>query len=225
MERALSAQPTAWLPAAAARAAAGGVAGLVIGRLVAAELGDRVDDVWWPTWASAAALAVAFAAAPSASQLTARSPIAALGLATAVGLYLGVPETDHVLGVAVGLAVLTLAELRRGLHVDTIVTMAVDSALVWTAVRGAANRASAIIGGLALLGLLLVAPLVLAGRGRRAGGEWRAALLVAAQLVFVVVVARNSAIRPDAGAAAMIAVAGLVGLTITARIVVAGRPW
>ena len=50
-------------------------------------------------------------------------------------------------------------------------------------------------------------------------------LLVAAQLLFVVVVARNSAIPPDAGAAAAIAAAGLVGLAITARLVVAGRPW
>ena len=76
-----------------------------------------------------------------------RTPVAAFGVATAVGLYLGVPETDHVLGVSVGLAVLAVAELTRRLQVDAIVAMAVDSALVWAAVRGAANRASAVIGG------------------------------------------------------------------------------
>ncbi len=226
MERALKPNRSiSWLPAAAGRAAAGGVAGLLIGRLVAGELGDRLEDAWWPTWAGAAVLAVAFVAAPSAGRLTARGPVAALGVITAGGLYLGVPETDHVLGVAVGLAVLAVAELRHRLQVDTIVTMAVDSALVWTAVRGAANREGAVVGGLALLGLLLVAPLVLAGGGRREGGQWRAALLVAAQLIFVVVVARNGAVRPDAGAAAAVAAAGLVALTVTARFVVAGRPW
>lgn len=226
MERALRAhRSTSWLPAAAARATAGGVAGLLIGRLVAGELGDRVDGAWWPTWAGAAALAIAFVAAPSASRLTVRSPVAALGVVTAGGLYLGVPETDHVLGVAVGLAVLAVAELRHRLQLDTMVTMAVDAALVWTAVRGAANREGALVGGLALLGLLLVAPLVLAGRGRREGGQWRSAMLIGAQLIFVIVVARNGAVRTDTGAAAAVAAAGLVGLTITARLVVAGRPW
>ena len=57
--------------AVARRVFAGGLLGLLIGRLVVRELGDRIDDdAWWPSWAAAAALAVAFAAAPSAVSLT-----------------------------------------------------------------------------------------------------------------------------------------------------------
>jgi hypothetical protein len=211
--------------AAFGRAIGGGVAGLVIGRLIVRELGDRVDDMWWPTWAAAAALAIAFVAAPSVTQLTGRSTVAAIGLVTAAGLYLGVPETDHVLGLGVGLAVLAVAELRGRLQADAIVVMAVDAALVWTAVRGAVNRDGAVVAGLALLGLLLVAPVVVGGTSaRRSSPRVRVALLVIAQFVFVVVVARNGALRPDASGAALVAVAGLVGLTLAARLVVAGRP-
>ena len=207
------------------RAFVGGLLGVLIGRVIVRELGDRTDDAWWPSWAAGAALAVAFAAAPSVVGLTRQRTVAALAMITAGGLYLGVPETDHILGLLVGLAVLAIAEVRGRVRSDTIIVMAIDAALVWAAIRGAANREGAVVGGLALLGLLLVAPLVIGGSSRRANPPLAAAMLVIAQLVFVVVVARNGALRPDASGAALVACAGLVGLAGTSRLIVTGRLW
>ena len=211
--------------AVARRAFGGGLLGLLIGRLIVRELGDRIDDAWWPSWAAAAALAVAFAAAPSVVGLMRQRTVAVLGVITAGGLYLGVPETDHVLGLLVGLSVLAIADVRGRVRLDTIIVMTIDAALVWAAIRGAADREGAVVGGLALLGLLLVAPLVIGGSSRRANPPLAAAMLVIAQLVFVVVVARNGALRPDASGAALVASAGLVGLAVAGRLIVTGRLW
>ena len=79
--------------------------------------------------------------------------------ASALGLYLGVPETDHVVGVAAVLAVLVLASLAAPGRASWVLVVGLDVVLAWAAVRGAPGGGPALVAGLAMPGLLVVAPL------------------------------------------------------------------
>ncbi len=76
-----------------------------------------------------------------------------------VGLYLGVPETDHVVGVAAVLAVLLVASLAAPRRASWVLVVGLDVVLAWAAVRGAPAGGPPLVAGLAMPGLLVVAPL------------------------------------------------------------------
>ena len=182
----------------------------------------RPDGPDWRLWVAMATLAVAGWAAPSTDAWAGRGITSGIALVTSVGIFLGPPETDHVLGMALGLAVLWLAEVTGRARVDGLVVLAIDVLLVWAAVWGASGRAGAVVGGVAMLGLLLVAPLVrwAPGPARGLPPEWQGYALVGLQLVFVVVVARLGALRESALEAAVVSGVSLVVLVLLARIVV-----
>ena len=123
------------------------------------------------------------------------------------------------------LAVLWLAELTGRAYVDGLVVLLLDVVLVWAVLWGAAGRPGAIIGGAAMLGLLLVAPVAraLPGPARGIPPEWQGVALVLLQLLFVGGVARTAALWESALDAAVVAGGALVLLTVLARLIVGGR--
>jgi hypothetical protein len=131
-------------------------------------------------------------------------------------------------GLAAGLAVLWLADATGRLRMDGLVLLAVDVALVWVAVWGAVQRPGALVGGLAILGLLLVAPLAERLPGpRRAwlAPRWQVPALLGVQLVVAVAIARWGALQSSALVAAVVGVLGLATLAWLSRLMLGPRPW
>ena len=176
------------------RAAAGGAAGWA-----AIRWGVTEPE---PSWAPGSAAAVAAAgglAAPAVARGAGATVVTGWAAASVLGLYLGVPETDHVVGVAAVLAVLVLTSLAAPRPASWVLVAGLDVVLVWAAVRGAPGGGPALVAGLAMPGLLVVAPLTSHVPGPRralgagvgpAGGARRRC-----RQRFAVVVARNAASR------------------------------
>jgi hypothetical protein len=171
-----------------------------------------------PTWrapACALALAAAAVAATRIERWSERGVSVGWVLAAAIGMYLGVPETDHLVGVIAVLIVVWLAGVTGRLRADFPVVTGLDAVLVWAAVRGAAGSSGALLAALAMLGLLVLAPPI-AMLPRPANelvrAPWRAPLLVAFQLAFCVTVARLGGVRTTTTRAAVVAATGLVAL-------------
>ncbi len=179
----------------------------------------------WLVWVAIGALALAALAAPATDDWAGRGVTSGIALVTVVGIYLGPPETGQVAGLALALAVLWLAELTGRAYVDGLVVLLLDVLLVWAVLWGAAGRPGAIIGGAAMLGLLLVAPVAraLPGPARGIPPEWQGVALVLLQLLFVGGVARTAALWESALNAAVVAGGALVLLTVLARLIVGGR--
>ena len=202
---------------AVARAAIGAVVGWVLAEVVGA------DGPSWQGPAAAAVLAVAFLAAPGLDRWAGRGVTSAWALAAAGGLYLGVPETDRIVGVVAVLLVVVGAELLGRASVDGSVASGLDTVLVWAALYGAAGRGGALVAGLACLGMLVVAaPAAMPGRPSRelVPAPWRDPLLVVLQVLFVVVVARAGGVRTTTAEALGVAAVGVVLLSIAAWVVV-----
>ena len=194
----------------ALRAAAGAAVGWVI---VANTAASGVPGWWAP--AVAAALGVAVGVAGGTDRWAGTGISSGWALASGIGLYVGVPETDHLVGMLPVLAIVWLAELSGRMRVDAAVVIALDVVLVWATVHGAVNRSGALVAGLAVLGLLVVGPLVALVVDRVPGaarvpipGRWTMPALVGLQFVFAVGVARVGGVRTTtAEAVAVVAVA------------------
>ena len=136
------------------RAAAGGAAGWA-----AIRWGVTEPE---PSWAAGSAAAVAAAgglAAPAVARGAGAPVVTGWAAASVLGLYLGVPETDHVVGVAAVIAVLVLTSLAAPRQASWLLVAGLDVVLVWAAVRGAPGGGPALAAALAVPGLLVVAPL------------------------------------------------------------------
>jgi hypothetical protein len=72
----------------------------------------------------------------------------AMWLVVTAAIYGCVPETDHLPGIAVALAVLLLVELMTRHRLHGMANLAVAGVLVWAVFHGAAGRDRAIVGGL-----------------------------------------------------------------------------
>lgn len=221
------------LPAAARRplerpwpAAARALAGAIVA-WVALEWGvTRPEPTWRVLAAAAAILATAAVAAPIVARVAVPGVAGGLALASAIGLYLGVPETDLVVGVAAALAMVWFADLTGRLRVDWLIVFALDAVVVFAAVRGAAGRDGAVVGGLAMLGLLVVWPVTAWLPGPARGlvpRSLRPLTLLALHGAYVLVVARRSAIRDDAVGAAVVAAVGVAVLVVATRLAVGRR--
>lgn len=203
--------------------------GLAAGWVIVANTAPSGVPGWWAP-AVAGTLGVAVAVAPGTDRWAGTGINSGWALASGVGLYVGVPETDRLVGMLPVLAIIWLAELSGRMRVDAAVVIALDTVLVWAAVHGAVNRAGALVAALAGLGLLVVAPLVdlVAGRVRGTArlavpGPWRMPLLVGLQFLYAVGVARVGGIRTTtAEAVAVVAVAVPLLALIAAPII--GRP-
>jgi hypothetical protein len=139
---------------------------------------------------------------------------------TVAGVYATVPDTEQALaalGVALPLALLSwpwpLASLGRA------GAQAAIGALLWVIVAGGAARPSAVVGGVACLGLLVVEPLArVVDPGRRSAlerlppGRWGVPAAAAVQLVLVYVAAEAVVI---AGVELVVAVAVCLATTLS----------
>ena len=151
-----------------------------------------------------------------------------LAVVSVGGLYLGVPETDHFVALAAGLAVLWLADVAGRARVDGLVVLALTAVVAWAGLWGAVSRPGAVTGALALLGLLLVAWVaeLLPGPSQPiVPRQLQSVALLALQAVFAVAVARWGALRTAALEGAVVGGVGLLALAWLSRLVMGPRPW
>ena len=184
-----------------------------------------------PSWARAGAAgvsAVGGLTAPAVARSAGASVVTGWAMASAVGLYLGVPETDHVVGVAAVSAVLFLASLAAPTRASWVLVVGLDVVLAWAAVRGAPVGGPPLVAGLAMPGLLIVAPLTSYVPGPRRAivpAALQPAAMVGLQAVFAVGIARTAA-RTDTIAISSILVAlGVAVVVAAARLAVGSRSW
>jgi hypothetical protein len=187
---------------------------------------QRASGPQWRVWLAVGALALVALGAPRLDSWAGRGITSGVALVTVAGLYLGPPETEAIVGLALAFAVLWLAELTGRAHVDGFVAMLLAGVVVWAAVWGAASRPGAVVGAVAMLGLLLVGPLAVSvpAPGPGLPRPWDAIALVLLQLMFVVGVARTAALMDDAITAAAISGTALAMLTLLAWAITGGRP-
>jgi hypothetical protein len=155
---------------------------------------------------------------------------------SAGGIFLTVPDTEQAL-VALG-AALPLALLgwpRPLAWTGRAGAYAATGVLLWVVATGSAGRGSAVVGGVACLGLFVVEPLArLLDPGRGSvlewlpAGRWGVAVAALAQLALVLVAARVAGLRASAAAAGAIALlefAGAAALSLSASIVRRRTRW
>jgi len=200
------------------------VGGAVLGAVIA-QYAVSTDGPAWRVAAAAAVLGVVALGAPATARAATLGGAPAWALATAVGLYVGVPETDHVIGVGVGLAAFVVAELTGRARADGAAVVALGAALVWATLQGAGGREPALLAAFGAFGLLAVWPLVGALPGPRralAPAPLRPALVAAAHAVAAVVIGRRGAVTDERVDVVLFAVAGLAALVIVVRLVTGG---
>jgi len=147
------------------------------------------------------------------------------------GIYVTVPDTEQALialGAALPLALLgwpwPLASLGRvGAYTATGV-------LLWVVAAGSDGRASAVVGGIACLGLLAVEPLARLldpGRGsvleRLPTTRWGVAAAALLHLGLVLVAARVAGVRPNTAVAVTIALGELCAATLLSLLAAIAR--
>jgi hypothetical protein len=205
-----------------ARAVAGGVIGWIVAEVI-------VDNPG-PSWRVPAAVVVMAAialGAPFTARAIGLGGPPAWGLATAIGLYLGVPETNHILGVGAGLGVLVIAELTGAARTDGLTVVALGGVLVWAILQGAGEREPALLAGFATLGLIVLWPVVRyvpgPARGLAPRGV-RPLLVTGAHVANAWIVGRRGALVDDRVEMAVIGAVGAVALVLATRLVVGGRP-
>jgi hypothetical protein len=142
-------------------------------------------------------------AAPLVVASARRDPrlVAVLFAVSAVGLYVCVPDTEHARGLMGGLLAAGLLGVDPELAVTPGVS-AVTGLFVWTAAFGGHGRMGSVVGGIACLGVLVLAPLAGWSRRRRASRS----VLFLTQVAYVAYVARVAGFRQTAWAAAALAV-------------------
>ena len=109
-----------------------------------------------------------------------------------------------------------------------MLVVGLDVVLAWAAVRGAPAGGPALLAGLAMPGLLVIAPVTSQLPGPRrplVPGSMQPAALVGLQAVYAVTIARTAARTDTLAAAATIAALGLVLLVAAARVTVGPRSW
>ncbi|MFV0306177.1 MAG: hypothetical protein ACK5OX_00355 [Desertimonas sp.] len=186
---------------------------------------ERIVDAPGPSWRpilATAVVALVAAAAPSTARLTALGGPPAMALATTVGLYVGVPETDRVVGLGAGLAVLTVAELLGASHTTPAVVVALGAALVWADLGGAGTHATAVVAGIGALGMFVTAPLVtwMPGPTRAlVPRPLRGVVVIALHGAIVIAIGRRGAWGGSLAAVTAASVIGLVALTVAVRLV------
>jgi hypothetical protein len=187
----------------------------------------EVEQPWAP-WAIGIAVTIggslvaAFDGRPGARRL---GP--GLMAVSLVGVFITVPETREalpVLGAALPLVLLgwpsRLATLGAG------GALASTGLLAWTVGQGGTFRDSAVVGGLACLGLLMAEPvgsrLLDAPPLTRQPPPWALTAILAVHGTVVLVVARVAGLRDDLGTAVVLAVVALlVGVGLSAAITAA----
>ena len=201
------------------------IVGAVLG-WVAVDAMQRASGPDWRVWLAMAGVALAALGAPRLDDWAGRGITSGIALVTVLGLYLGPPETEAIVGLAVAIGVLWVAEVTGRARLDGLIVLLLSAVIVWAAIWGAVSRPGAVVGGVAMLGLFLVAPLArsIPGPGPGLPAPWDAVALVGLQLVYVVGVARTAALMDELDTAIAVTAAALLALTLAAWVITGGRP-
>lgn len=158
-------------------------------------------------WLRATTVGATVLLAPLVVVFAAREPrvAAVLFAVAAVGLYACVPDTEHARTLLGALLAAGLLGLDPALPAAPGAS-AVTGLFVWTAVVGGHARPGAVVGAIACLGVLVLAPL--AGWARV--GRSAPALFLGVQVVLVAFTSRVAGFRQSRGAAAALAAPALV---------------
>jgi hypothetical protein len=180
-------------------------------------------------WARPAAAVLLAAVAAGSVGMVRRWPRHALAtgscLAAFLGIYACVPETQRVGAIAVVVAIFFVGELTGQLRGSWPVVVAAAALALWVTYDGGVYRDSALVGGIASLGLVVLEPVAvrLPGPARGLPSALTAPALLALQAVYAVAVGRNAGLRADAASAVAVAVVMAAGLTLAARLIIGRR--
>ena len=200
--------------------------GAVAGWLIAVVLVDGSSPSW-RGGAAAAVMALGIGGAPALDTWSGRGVTSGWTLAAALGIYVGVPETDRAAGVIAVLLVVVAAELFGRGRVDGLIGAGLVAVLVWTAVAGAAGRGGALVAALATTGMLaLIGPLSAAPAPPRriVPVAWRDPVLVALQLAFAVGIARVGGVRTTTSGALLVVAIATPVLAVAAWLTIGPPP-
>ncbi len=100
-------------------------------------------------------------------------------------IALGVPETDHLIGVGLLVGGLALAELAANEHLPPALHLATAAAVVWSGLYGAAGQTRALLVALCGVAVILVPAAVVSSAALRSQRQ----LVISALSVLVVLVA------------------------------------
>jgi hypothetical protein len=103
---------------------------------------------------------------------------------SAAGVFLVVPDTEQALVLTGVLLPAGLVGLGRPISVGITGSFALAACLAWVVATDGKARESAVVGGLACLGIFLLGPVARLGRGILPGGSWIRFSLHAALVVF-----------------------------------------
>jgi hypothetical protein len=182
-----------------------------------------------PGWARAGAIgvsAIGGLTAPAVARGAGASVVAWWAAASTYGLYLSVPETDHIVGVGAVVVVLVLGSLTSPRQASWLLVAGLDVVLAWAAVRGAPASGPALVAGLSTPGLLIVAPASANVPGPAHAlvpAVLRSAALIGLQVGYAVFLARVAARSDTVAVAAAIVGAALVVLVVAARFAVGSQ--
>ena len=142
------------------------------------------------------------------------APLADRGLGTGTcvaafaGIYACVPETERIASAAVIVAIPFVAEVTGQLPGRWPTTVTTAAVALWAAYYGGVFRDSALVGGFASLGLVVLEPIAVRLPGPRRGvpEPLTVAALLVLQTDYAVGVARTAGLRPDLWSAIAIAI-------------------
>jgi hypothetical protein len=176
---------------------------LVPGALV---LASAVPD-GWELWLRATTVAATVLLAPLVVVFAKRDPrvVAVLFAVAGVGLYACVPDTEHARTVLGALLAAGLLGLDPALPAGPGAS-AVTGLFVWTAVVDGHGRPGSVVGAVACLGVLVLAPLAGWARASRRAPV----LLVGVQVVLAAYASRVAGFRDSRAAALALALPALV---------------
>ena len=208
-------------------AAAGALAKLIWAApgavLVAANLTVPVHQRWAPPLVVIVILAGSVLCVDYERRNDGRGTTAALVLLTIGGFYACVPETGHIGALAVGAGAWLLSEFLTGERVGPGVMLAAVGVMMWAVVYGGTYRDSALVGGFASLGLLLVEPVArrLPGppRGLVAERLGRALAMILLQGSYALLVSRTAGLAPSLARALLLAGPCVLALVLVSRFV------
>lgn len=199
---------TGWLTAR--RRAATQVVAALPGAVILARSIDLDGGPAWVRPSVVAAVAVGGVLVASFDGADRRGGLSPLLVAvSALGAYVTTPDTEHVVVLAgAALPVALLAWWRPPLSLGPVGSVLTVAVFTWAVAVDGAARSSAVVGGIACLGLLVVAPLVrrrprpgAVSSGGPAIAAWGTAGVLVLHVAVVVVCARVAGLRPTAAPA------------------------
>ena len=196
--------------------------------LVASAVGPRLHQRWAAPL-TAAVIVAAATTVPELERHLERGVVWLLMLTTIGGIYACIPETGHLRALAITVGLMALIEAWSGERLGAGPLAAAAGVLAWSVAYGGTYRDSALVGGFASFGVLLLAPVAQQLRTRMRSGARQlgtvsySAALVTVHAIAAAVVSRTAGLATTIGVAidraipTVATLAGVVAVLETAR--------